>query len=246
MSSVRVENKIDSELFELTEPVVLRGVANQWPAVKAGRESFEQLRGYLLNFDAARPLTVYEGSAEICGRYFYNDDFSGFNFSRTRMLLEEVISKIADAQAMPSPNSYYVGSTMINHWLPGFELENKLDLEGREHLNSIWIGNQSIIAPHFDFPSNIACVVSGRRRFTLFPPDQGANLYVGPFDHTPSGQPISLVDLGAPDYEKFPKYRVAEESAIIVELEAGDALFIPSMWWHSVEALSDFNVLVKR
>ena len=30
----------------------------------------------------------------------------------------------------------------------------------------------------------------------------------------------------------------------IAELEPGDALFIPSMWWHEVEALAPFNLLV--
>jgi ribosomal protein L16 Arg81 hydroxylase len=27
-------------------------------------------------------------------------------------------------------------------------------------------------------------------------------------------------------------------------MEPGDALFIPSMWWHHIQALEDFNVLV--
>jgi len=30
----------------------------------------------------------------------------------------------------------------------------------------------------------------------------------------------------------------------VVEVEAGDAVFIPSMWWHHIEALSPFNTLV--
>jgi hypothetical protein len=106
------------------------------------------------------------------------------------------------------------------------------------------MGNKSRIAAHFDFASNIACCVVGRRRFTLFPPDQLENLYVGPIDFTPAGQPISLVDFKKPDFKKFPKFSHALKTAIVVELEPGDALLVPSMWWHHVEALEDLNVLV--
>ena len=108
----------------------------------------------------------------------------------------------------------------------------------------IWIGNRSEVSAHFDLSDNIACVVAGRRRFTLFPPDQVANLYVGPLDHTMAGQPASMVPLKAPDLERFPRFREALAAARTAELEPGDAIYIPTLWWHHVEALSAFNVLV--
>jgi len=100
------------------------------------------------------------------------------------------------------------------------------------------------VAPHFDLPDNIACVVAGRRRFTLFPPAQVANLYIGPLDLTPAGQPVSLVDHTRPDLERFPRYAQALEHAQVFELEAGDALFLPSQWWHGVESLEPISALV--
>jgi len=84
----------------------------------------------------------------------------------------------------------------------------------------------------------------GHRRFTLFPPDQLANLYIGPSDKTPAVQAISLVDFYAPNFEKYPKFREALKHAQVADLEPGDALLLPSMWWHPVESLSSFNVLV--
>jgi hypothetical protein len=78
----------------------------------------------------------------------------------------------------------------------------------------------------------------------LFPPDQFANLYVGPLDFTPAGRPVSMVDLRNPDFEMFPRFRETLKTAQVAELEPGDAIFIPSMWWHHVEALDPFNVLV--
>jgi len=106
------------------------------------------------------------------------------------------------------------------------------------------MGNQSLVQPHVDESDNIAVVVAGKRRFTLFPPEQIENLYLGPLDVTPAGQSISLVPLQNPDLEKYPRYREALAQARVVELEPGDAIYIPSLWWHGVEALADFNLLL--
>jgi hypothetical protein len=53
-----------------------------------------------------------------------------------------------------------------------------------------------------------------------------------------------MVDLREPDFDKYPRFREALANAQVAELEPGDAIFIPSMWWHHVEALEPFNVLV--
>ncbi len=111
-------------------------------------------------------------------------------------------------------------------------------------LVSFWLGNKTRVSAHFDFPDNVACVVAGKRRFTLFPPEQVDNLYIGPLDRTPSGQAISLVDFANPDFERFPKFADALDAAVSYEMDPGDAIFVPSMWWHHVEGLSDFNLLV--
>jgi hypothetical protein len=142
------------------------------------------------------------------------------------------------------PQSIYVGSTVVDQWLPGFREVNDLGLVVANPLVSFWLGNQTRISAHYDFPDNIACVVAGHRRFTLFPPEQVDNLYVGPLEMTPSGQAISLVDFAHPDLQRFPKFATALEHARVVELAPGDAVFIPSMWWHHVESQSELNLLV--
>ena len=129
--------------------------------------------------------------------------------------------------------------------LPGFAATHMLPLlDGLRAVPRLWIGNRSTISPHFDASDNIACVAAGRRRFTLFPPDQIHNLYVGPLDHTVAGQPTSMVDLAAPDLARYPRFAEARAAAQVAELEPGDALYIPALWWHQVEALAERNLLV--
>ena len=238
------DDSIPEDVIASTQPLVLRGLVKNWPVVKAARSSIQQAVDYLAQFSTDEPLTVYRGDSGIEGRVFYNDNFTGFNFQADRLPMAEITTQLLDNGNRPESPMMYVGSTMIDKWLPGFRAENDLPLQDYNPLVSIWMGNQSRIAAHYDFADNIACCVTGRRRFILFPPDQLSNLYVGPLDFTPAGQPISLVDFSEPDYDQFPKFREALKHAQVVELEAGDAIRIPSMWWHHVEALEGFNVLV--
>ena len=53
-----------------------------------------------------------------------------------------------------------------------------------------------------------------------------------------------MTDIHAPDFERFPKLREALAAAEVAELEPGDALFYPAMWWPQVDALDGFNVMV--
>jgi hypothetical protein len=100
------------------------------------------------------------------------------------------------------------------------------------------------VQTHFDLLENIACVIGGRRRFTLFPPDQIANLYMGPVDYTPSGTPISMAPIKDPDLARYPRLAEALRNSAQAELEPGDALYIPYAWWHHVESLTSFNALL--
>ena len=249
MKSIRVlencqSNHLSEEILLSNEPLLLKNFVHDWPLVKEAKKSDSAVISYLRNFDAKKPLTAMTGDPSIKGRIFYNEDLSGFNFDYRRVSLEEIFQKLTECSKLQEPPMIYVGSTNIDNWLPGFRKENDITLGKHQPIASLWIGNRSRVAPHYDFPTNIACSVAGKRRFTFFSPEHLDNLYVGPIDFSPAGQPISLVDLLDPDYEKFPKYRNAESDAIVADLDVGDAVLIPSMWWHHVEARNDLNVLV--
>ena len=89
-------------------------------------------------------------------------------------------------------------------------------------------------------------VVAGRRRVTLFPPEQVDNLYLGPLHLTIAGPPVSMVDVAKPDHERYPRYAEALRHAFHVDLEPGDALYIPPIWWHAVHAQGSLNVMVNH
>lgn len=237
---------LPEDVLHSDTPMVLRGLVASWPMVQAARQSAESAIDYLAGFErvAAPPAVATVGPPEIRGRFFYNEDLSGFNFRQEKVPLGVALKTLRKYLPEAAPPAIYLASTTIDTWLPGFRAANDVPLPYPDALASIWIGNRTRIAAHQDVPDNLACVVAGRRRVTLFPPDQLRNLYIGPLEFTPAGQPISLVDFAAPDLNRFPRFAEAQRHALGAELEPGDAVLIPSMWWHHMEGLEAFNVLV--
>ena len=126
----------------------------------------------------------------------------GKNFDQVDGELQQLVDAIIGSAGS---RHIYMGSTPTAQLLPRFADENPLPLIGEKPTEPrIWIGNDSVVAPHFDESDNIACVVSGSRRFTLFPPEQVGNLYVGPIDNTVAGQPAAWLKSTIPTSSAFP------------------------------------------
>ncbi|HEU4781548.1 MAG TPA: cupin-like domain-containing protein [Steroidobacteraceae bacterium] len=232
------------EIMTASEPMVLKGLVKDWPAVQAGVESARALGDYLRGLDLGKPVNVLEGPPSIQGHFFYREDMRGFNFERRPAAIGATIERLLAQYDDPNPQALYIESTPTAEHMPEFAAANPHPLLPPTIAPRIWIGNTLVVQAHFDLSSNIACVVGGRRRFTLFPPDQVANLYVGPFEFNVSGLPISMVNLKAPDLGRFPRFAQAQRHSRSAELEPGDAIYIPYGWWHHVESLTPFNVLV--
>ncbi|MDR0182968.1 cupin-like domain-containing protein [Lysobacter arvi] len=233
-------------LLAAGEPVVLRGIARDWELVQEGARSMQAAMDCLRRHDNGQPVTYSWGAPDIRGRPFYNDDFTQLNFEVRRGALSQVLDEIAAHAQDASPPTYYVASLLIDTRLPGLRVGNDLGLaaQGIDAPPSIWIGNRVTASCHYDAMNNIAVCAVGRRRFTLFPPEQIHNLYPGPLDPTPGGQSVSVVDFDAPDFARYPRFSDALAAARSAVLEPGDAIFMPSLWWHHVQALEAFNVLV--
>jgi hypothetical protein len=235
---------IRREVLASARPAVLRGLVNAWPAVGVGRRSPAAVVEYLRRFDNGALVDAIMTPPEVGGRVFYNEAMSGFNFVRNRLPIAAVAEQALRYGAFARAPAVAAQSALMRDCLPGFSAENPLSVVDSAVLPRIWLGTAITTPTHLDEWNNIGCVVCGRRRFTLFPPEQIANLYIGPLDFAPTGAPMSLVRLHDPDLGRFPRFREALQAAVTAELAAGDAIFIPPLWWHHVESLEPFNVLI--
>lgn len=234
--------RFENEILRSGRPAIFRGLAAGWPAVRAAARP-GGVEAYVATFGADSPCEMIVGPPEIGGRIFYDGGMTGLNFARENGSVGTLLSRIADAAKLPEPPALATQSLAAREALPGFAEENAIDLVDPAIGPRVWIGNRVVVATHHDVMENIAVVVAGRRRFTLFPPEQAGNLYIGPFEFTPAGTPVSLVDAEAPELERFPRFAAALEQAETADLAPGDAIFIPYMWWHHVRSLDAFNML---
>jgi hypothetical protein len=246
--AIREYRDVDPATFEdiraRGQPAILRDLAARWPAVEAAKASAEELIAYVRRFRTGSPVRAIVGAPDIEGRFFYGDALTALNFGQGTTMLDPFLDRLLRDRDNPRPYALAVQSTPIPEVLPGFERDNKVDVLPPEVVPRMWMGNAARVAAHYDLMENIGCVVGGRRRFILFPPDQVSNLYVGPFELTPAGTPVSMVDLKEPDLERYPRFADAMATAQSAELGPGDAIYIPFHWWHAVESVEPINLFV--
>lgn len=236
--------RFEAEIRPAEQPVVLRGLIAGWPAVVAAKQSDEAVAAYFRALDQGRQTPVSLAPPAEQGRFFFTPDMKGYNFSVFHKTPGEVMDWLLAHRDDPDAVTAYAQSLVLAEHMPAFEGQNPMPVLAQSYGPRLWIGNRVRTQTHFDPSYNLACLVAGRRRFTLFPPEQIVNLYPGPFDLAPGGVPVSMASLEEPDFTAHPRFREALETAQFAELEPGDALFIPYAWWHHVQSLAAFNLLV--
>jgi len=94
-------------------------------------------------------------------------------------------------------------------------------------------GKGSKVLAHYDM--DLADLVHfhfhGTKNVTLFAPDQAKYLYKVPF----TVHNLEIIDMDDPDFDKYPALQLAE--GISVEMKHGDALYMPSGYWHYITYL---------
>lgn len=88
-------------------------------------------------------------------------------------------------------------------------------------------GSNSLI--HNDRFDNLYMIMSGKKAVTLFDPLDGTNVY----EKIWGMYKVSPVNITNPDYKQHPLYKLTRP--IQVTVEAGDILYIPTLWFHEVK-----------
>lgn len=213
----RVEGPTREEFHQTflkeNKPVVFKDLAQDWPALhKWNREYFTQHYG-------DNEVKVYDSNFGTPGKKYmsnlqmmkFADYLEALEKGETslRMFLYNII------KACPE----------LKH---DVELPTIMDGFSKNFMFMFFGAKGSVTQLHYDIDLShvFHTAFSGKKRFYLFAPDQGANLYRHPFTIR------SYVDPVNPDFEKYPKLKQAQGH--YVELLPGETLFIPAGFWHHV------------
>lgn len=210
--------------YALSRPVVLEGALESWPAVA------KWTPGY---------MAEKVGSAEIeyQGGRTSNPDFEMTkDRHKQKMPFDRFIAEIE--QSGYGNDLYITAYNSATNRAALAPLEADLSyLDAyltREH-GMMWIGPMGTFTPlHFDLTNNLIAQVRGSKRLVLLPPSETQRLY----NHKHVFSAVHDIT----DEERLSRFPLARDAQVFeVDLEPGDAIFVPIGWWHQVTSL-DFSV----
>jgi hypothetical protein len=242
VANVEVGGRDDIEKFLTAgEPVVIPGLVERWPMVAVARRGPEALAAYLLARYGGAPVPVMETPPAFGGRFCYAAGLDDYSFTKRYRPLGETLDRISRAIDQRDGPVIAIQMMSLADHAPAVVHDNPAPPISGDIRPKLWLGGRVRTQIHHDPDHNLACVVAGRRRFVLFPPEQVDALYIGPPDRAP---PLSLVDPEAPDLARFPRFAEAMRVARVTHLGPGDALLMPRYWWHHVTSLDPYNAMV--
>ncbi|RDI98185.1 cupin-like domain-containing protein [Dyella solisilvae] len=232
------------QILGAERPLVIRGLVRHWPLVAAANVSNQAFADAVTAIDNGTVVDALLMPPEAEGIVGYRGEAEAFNFSHHRVSVTQGLQRLLQFAGQDDAPGIALQSAPVAHCMPAFLDSHVLPLLDAAIKPRLWIGNRVTTPAHFDEYHNIACVACGARRFTLFPPEQVRNLYIGPLDFAPTGAAISMARLDRLDDPRFPRLKTAMEHALVAELAPGDAIYMPPMWWHHVASLGPLNALV--
>ena len=218
-------------------PLILTGALKDWKAISKWNITYlvSVLGTTKVNVEVSPtnyfPTLCYEGSDNGGKRH-------GLSIKRRRSR-QVPFNGFAETILRPNngPVKFYLKEKAFIEKFPDLAADIPLQssLSATKHFPTLlWISSADITTPlHYDVVHSLFAQVSGRKRFTLFAPQDGSSLY--PFPVFSRNSYLSRVDILQPDVEEFPKFRQAKPFEFV--LEPGEVLYLPAFWWHQVQSL---------
>jgi len=213
-------------------PFVVKDVVTAWPALQ----------------DEARQWSIENllGRPSLCKRVVPVEFFGNYMDPKNKILqvtfgdLIEVFRKEEAGEIKDD--------SLAHIYLAQYELKELPELEqdclglpstilkgigrGLEERSNVWFGKKGVSSPaHTDPFFNLLCQVRGTKNILLFPFETGKKcLY--PARGTQQENTSLVEDLDCVDKSKYPLVTEALDKGWHVDLQEGDALYVPKKIWH--------------
>jgi hypothetical protein len=224
-----------SEYVAVSQPLVIRGFAVEWPAISKWR-----YLQYLVRNHGHRLVPIELGS--MMANTMKEDliSFRSFIESFLAASTTKEYWSLSDASDACSRVAFLAQHPLLDQ-IP--MLQGDLDMRptlcgpgGPSHVY-IWMGTGGTRTPlHFDSYDNLFVQVVGAKYIRLYSPSETSKLYVSSKSVYGLQGNMSEVDCEQEDWEKHPSAREAAYTEVL--LLPGDCLYIPARTWHYVRSLS--------
>ncbi|XP_064093441.1 bifunctional peptidase and (3S)-lysyl hydroxylase Jmjd7-like isoform X3 [Macrobrachium nipponense] len=230
------------------KPVIFRGAVKKWPAIK--KWTIKYLREKIGEKHVSVAVTPNGYADAPQGEYFVMPE-------ERNMIFKDFLDIMENPDSQPGVFYIQKQNSNFTEEFPEILGDAATDVPwfsealGKEpDAVNFWMGDhRAVTSMHKDHYENIYCVVSGYKDFILLPPSDTPwipykSYAAGVYKETNPGKfvieedaetgvvPWVCIDPLKPDLNAYPQYK--HSSPVHCRVHAGDALYLPSLWYHHV------------
>ena len=206
------------QYYKPQKPVLIEGLTKEWPAYEKWKLDYIQERA------GEQIVPLYDNEPA--------KDKESVYAPKKEMKLYDYI-EILKTQPTDLRIFFYEILKKMPELLKDFEYPD-IGLKFFKKLPALFFGGgKSKVFMHYDIdlPDSMHFHFDGHKSVTLFSPQQTKYLYRVPY----SIHNLEAIDMDTPDFKKYPALQYAE--GIQADMKHGDALFMPSGYWHYIKYL---------
>lgn len=244
------------EFVASNSPVLIENAFGHWPAVRKWSPSY--LLEKLGNLEITVAVTPNGYADAVVGDRFVMPEERTMKFAEFLDILEGKSSKEKGIFYIQKQNSNFTEE--FRELLSEADTDIPWATEAfgvTPDAVNFWMGDErAVTSLHKDHYENLYCVISGCKTFTLIPPTDLPNIPYGDYkpskyksnssgefeivdifengsENTAELVPWISIDPLKPDLDKYPRFGKAK--IISCTVNAGEMLYLPSLWFHHVQ-----------